>query len=217
MLIQGNQPWVVKLKWLQLAQELFYLKRLAFSVWEAHIMRACRSGTGHSLYKQTGYDRCDSSHCLYSLFGMKYRLHTLGKKCWLNMEEIACLLTANRWHLWFYLLPAQLQDRPTAGPAPTFMAKGLFFPLTSLEVAQNPKELSIQTHILCWAFHHSSTSNIHFRNKINDNIYYWSSTFKPLIARGTNALLPALVPAPQKHPWCLSLHSHTQVSNRQWF
>lgn len=126
MLIQGNQPGVVKLKWLQLAQELFYLKRLAFSVWEAHIMRACRSGTGHSLYKQTGYDRCDSSHCLYSLFGMKYRLHMLGKKCWLNMEEIACLLIANRRHLWFYLLPAQLQDRPTAGPAPIFMAKGLF-------------------------------------------------------------------------------------------
>lgn len=32
MFIQGNQPGVVNLKWLQLVQELFYLKQLAFSV-----------------------------------------------------------------------------------------------------------------------------------------------------------------------------------------
>lgn len=91
MFIQGNQPGVVNLKGLQLVQELFYLKQLAFSVWKEHTMWARRSGIGHLLYKQTGYDRCDSSNCLYSLLQIKYGFNMLGKKRWPNIEEIACL------------------------------------------------------------------------------------------------------------------------------
>lgn len=147
MFIQGNQPRVANLKWLQLVQELFYLKQLAFSVWKEHTMRARRSGIGHLLYKQTGYDRCDSSNCLYSLLRIKYGFNTLGKKCWLNMEEIACLfiVTGGGFNFIYWLCSSETDPQQVQPPLSQLWE---FFHWRQL---LNRCELCMQTSF-CWAF-----------------------------------------------------------------
>lgn len=77
----------------------------------------------HLQYKQTGYDRCDSSHCLYSLLGIKYGFNMLEKKKMLTEYGWDHLFARSHWwHLWFYLLTTQLWDGPIADPALTFTA-----------------------------------------------------------------------------------------------
>lgn len=147
MLIQENQPEAANLKWLQLAQELFHLKQLAFSVWKEHTMWAWHSGIRHLLYKQTGYARCDSSNCLYSLLQIKYGFNKAGKKKvdWILKRLLACLqafmvvliLSTN------FAAVRQTHSRSSS----TFTAMGIF-PLTSVEVALNPSDLHMQTLFL---------------------------------------------------------------------
>lgn len=150
MFLQGNQPGAADLKWQQLVQGLFYLKQLAFSVWEEHTVWAPCSAIGHLLYKQTGYDRCDSSNCPYSLPQIKYGFNTLGEKNKVNWTLKRLLVCSQALMLVLVLSTDSAALRQShSRSSPHFHSYGSFS--IDAEVELNPSDLCVQTLFPLWS------------------------------------------------------------------